>query len=129
MTNRSEKTQEKTQGDAKNAYSEYVKEEESLLEQIRSKEEEQNARIAVEETRYAGVIEQAKKDAEMIVEEGRTKGAKEADTIRKDAEVRISREEERIRTEGEAAMSAISKQKEERMGTAVTRVIAEVRRV
>ena len=129
MEDRSVKTKGNAGGDAKNAYSAYVEEEESLLEQIRSKEEEQNARIAREETLYNGEIELAKKDAEKIVSEGQALGQKEADTIRQDAMGRISAGEERIRQEGDVAMAAISKQGEERMDTAVKRVVSEVKRV
>ena len=129
MEDGSGKTKGNAGRDAKTAYSAYVEEEESLLEQIRSKEEEQNARIARAETQYNGEIELAKKDAELIASEGQALGQREADSIRQEARGRISAGEERIRQDGETAMAAISKQNAERMDNAVNRVVSEVKKV
>ncbi|MEI6292568.1 MAG: hypothetical protein WCP36_02730 [Methanomicrobiales archaeon] len=117
---------EKTSGNVESAYTEYVTSEESLLEQIRAKEEEQNARIENARQQYLADVENARKDAASRLNRELTLGQTEADSVWKEAMDRISSDVQRILGEGEQLVRRDQERKEERFNGIVERVVREI---
>jgi vacuolar-type H+-ATPase subunit H len=112
--------------DAKYANSNDTTSEESLLEQIRSKEEEQNARIEVARQQYLSDVENARKEAESRLTREHALGQTEADSVRREAMDRINSDIERILGEGEQMVRLDLERKEQRFPGIVDRVVREI---
>jgi hypothetical protein len=112
--------------DAGSAYTDYVTSEESLLEQIRAKEEEQNARIEVARQQYLTDVENARKEAESRITRERTLGQAEADSVWREAMDRINSDIERILGENEQIVRLDRERKEQRFSGIVDRVVQEI---
>ena len=116
----------KSSGDVESAYTEYVNSEESLLEQIRAKEEEQNGRIEAARLQYVTDIENARKEAESRLARERVLGQTEADSVWREAMDRINSDVERILGEGEQMVRLDRERKEQRFNGVVDRVVREI---
>jgi hypothetical protein len=108
------------------AYNKYVNSEESLLEQIRAKEEEQNARIKATRQQYITDIENARKEAESRITRELSLGQTEADSVWREAMDRINRDVERILGEGEQLVRLDRERREQRFNGVVDRVVREI---
>lgn len=108
------------------AYTNYVTSEESLLEQIRAKEEEQNARIEIARQQYLTDVENARKEAESRLTRERTLGQTEADSVWREAMDRINSDIERILGENEQIVRLDRERKEQRFSGIVDRVVQEI---
>jgi hypothetical protein len=108
------------------AYTNYVTSEESLLEQIRAKEEEQNARIEIARQQYLTDVENARKEAESRLTRERTLGQTEADSVWREAMDRINSDIERILGENEQIVRLDRERKERRFSGIVDRVVQEI---
>ncbi len=117
---------DKSSGDVESAYANYVNSEESLLEQIRAKEEEQNARIESARQQYLMDVENARKEAESRLARERVLGQTEADSVWREAMDRINSDVERILGEGEQMVRLDRERKEQRFNGVVDRVVREI---
>lgn len=117
---------EKTSGNAESAYTEYVTSEESLLEQIRAKEEEQNARIEYARQQYLTDVETARKEAASRLNRELDLGQTEADSVWQEAMDRINSDVQRILREGEQLVRLDQERKEQRFNGIVDRVVREI---
>ena len=113
-------------GGAKSASKNYVNSEESLLEQIRAKEEEQNVRIEASRQQYIVDVENARKEAESRLSRERSLGQTEADSVWREAMDRINSDVERILGEGEQMVRLDRERKEQRFNGVVDRVVREI---
>jgi len=112
--------------DAESAYTEYVTSEESLLEQIRAKEEEQNGRIEAARQQYLTDVESARKEADSRLTRERSLGQTDADAVWREAMDRINSDVERILGEGEQMVHLDRERKERRFNGVVERVVREI---
>jgi vacuolar-type H+-ATPase subunit H len=112
--------------DAEPANTDYVTSEESLLEQIRAKEEEQNARIEVARQQYLNDVENARKEAESRITRERNLGQTEADSVWREVMERINNDVEQILGEGEKMVHVDRERKEQRFNGVVERVVREI---
>jgi multidrug resistance efflux pump len=117
---------DKSTGDAASASKNYINSEESLLEQIRAKEEEQNARIEASRQQYITDVEYALKEAESRISRERSLGQTEADSVWREAMDRINSDVERILGEGEQMVRLDRERKEQRFNGVVERVVREI---
>jgi len=117
---------EKTSGNTESAYNEYVTSEESLLEQIRAKEEEQNARIEYARQQYLTDVENARKEAASRLNRELALGQTEADSVWQEAMDRINSDVQRILGEGEQLVRRDQERKELRFNGMVDRVVREI---
>jgi hypothetical protein len=113
-------------GDAESAYTNYVESEESLLEQIRAKEEEQGVRIESARQQYITEVENARKEAGYKLSRELTIGQTEADSVWREAMDRINSDVERILGEGEKMVHIDRERKEQRFNGVVERVVREI---
>jgi hypothetical protein len=113
-------------GGAESASKNSVNSEESLLEQIRAKEEEQNARIEFSRQQYITDVENARKEAESRLSLERSLGQTEADSVWREAMDRINSDVERILGEGEQMVRFDRERKEQRFNGVVDRVVREI---
>ncbi len=118
----------KSSGDVESAYADYVTSEESLLEQIRAKEEEQNARVEASRQQYITDVEYARKEAESRLSRERSLAQTEADSVWREAMDRINSDVERILGEGEQVVRLDRERKEQRFNGVVDRVVREIRK-
>jgi len=100
--------------------------EESLLEQIRAKEEEQNGRIEAVRQQYLTEVENARKEAELRITRELSLGQAESDSVWREAMDRINNEVERILGEGEQQVRLDRERKEQRFNGVVDRVVREI---
>ena len=117
---------DKSTGDAASASKNYINSEESLLEQIRAKEEEQNARIEDSRQQYITDVENTRKEAESRLSRERSLGQTEADSVWREAMDRINTDVERILGEGEQMVRLDRERKEQRFNGVVDRVFREI---
>ena len=117
---------EKGSGDVGSAYTDYVTSEESLLEQIRAKEEEQNTMIEAARQQYLTDVENARKEAASRLTSELSLGKTEADSVWQEAMDRINRDVERILGEGEHLVRLDRERKEQRFNGIVDRVVREI---
>lgn len=115
-------------GDAESAYTNYVASEESLLEQIRAKEEEQGVRIEVARQQYILDIENARKEAESRLFRERSLVQSEADSVWREAMDRINSDVERVLDEGQQQVRRDREREEQRFDVVVDRVVREIRK-
>jgi hypothetical protein len=108
------------------AYNNYVTSEESLLELIRAKEEEQNAKIKVTRQQHLTDVENARKEAESRITRELSLGQTEADSVWREAMDRINRDVERILGEGEQLVRLDRERREQRFNGVVDRVVREI---
>jgi vacuolar-type H+-ATPase subunit H len=113
---------------AESAYSSYVASEASLLEQIRAKEEEQNARIESARQQYLNDVENARKEAGSRLAQERSIAQGEADAVWREAMGRINNDVERILGEGEQLVRLDRERKEKRFSGVVERVVMEIKK-
>jgi len=118
----------KSSEDVESAYNNYVTSEASLLEQIRAKEEEQNARIETARQQYVHDIENARKEAGSRLARERSLVQTEADSIWREAMDRINNDVERILGEGDQLVYLDRQRKEQRFNSVVDRVVQEIRK-
>jgi vacuolar-type H+-ATPase subunit H len=118
----------KSSGDVESAYADYVTSEESLLEQIRAKEEEQNARVEASRQQYITDVEYARKEAESRLSRERSLAQTEADSVWREAMDRINSDVERILGEGEQVVRLDRERKEQRFNGVVDKVVREIRK-
>jgi vacuolar-type H+-ATPase subunit H len=118
----------KSSGDVESAYADYVTSEESLLEQIRAKEEEQNARVEASRQQYITDVEYARKEAESRLSRERSLAQTEADSVWREAMDRINSDVERILGEGEQVVRLDRERKEQRFNGVDDRVVREIRK-
>jgi vacuolar-type H+-ATPase subunit H len=116
----------KSSGDTESAYNNYVTSEASLLEQIRAKEEEQNARIESARQQYLIDVENARKEAESRLSRQRSLGQAEADSVWREAMDRINTDVERVLGEGQQLVRLDGERKEQRFNGVVERVVREI---
>jgi hypothetical protein len=115
-------------GDAESAYTNYVASEESLLEQIRAKEEEQGVKIEAARQQYILDIENARKEAESRLSRERSLVQSEADSVWQEAMVRINSDVERILSEGQQQVLRDREREEQRFNVVVDGVVREIRK-
>jgi hypothetical protein len=113
-------------GDTESAYTNYVTSEASLLEQIRAKEEEQNARIESARQQYLADVENARKEAESRIARERSLGHAEADTVWREAMDRINSDVERVLGEGQQLVRVDEERRNQRFNGVVERVVREI---
>jgi hypothetical protein len=118
----------KDSGDAESEYTNYVASEESLLEQIRAKEEEQGVRIEVARQQYILDIENARKEAESRLSRERSLVQSEADSVWREAMDRINSDVERVLDEGQQQVRRDREREEQRFDVVVDRVVREIRK-
>ena len=109
------------------SYKEYVESEQSLLEQIRVKEEELNAKISATEQEYSGIIDNARKEALEILGQYRHAAESEAEVIWQQALEKAGNDVEQIRSEGEKKILANRERKQRHFDAVVERVVRAVR--
>ncbi|MEI7432643.1 MAG: hypothetical protein WCJ93_00160 [Methanomicrobiales archaeon] len=112
--------------DPESAYTDYVASEESLLEQIRAKEEEQGVRIEAARQQYITDVENARKETESRQARERSLGQAEADTVWREAMDRINSDVERVLSEGQQQVRLDRERKEQRFNGVVDRVVREI---
>ncbi|MCU0630273.1 MAG: hypothetical protein MUF37_03865 [Methanoregulaceae archaeon] len=117
---------EKSSGNAESAYDNGITSETSLLEQIRAKEEEQNARIEAARQQYLTDVENARKEAESRIARERSLGQAEADSVWREAMNRINADVERVLGEGQQLVRLDGERKEQRFNGVVERVVREI---
>jgi vacuolar-type H+-ATPase subunit H len=100
--------------------------EESLLEQIRAKEEEQNARIDAYRRQAATEIENARKESGSRLSRERELVQVEANSVWQEAMGRIESDVERILGEGKQLADLDKKRKEQKFDGMVERVVREI---
>jgi len=115
-----------TRGDAESAYTNYVTSEASLLEQIRAKEEEQNARIESARQQYLADVENARKEAESRIARERSLGQTDADAVWREAMDRINSDVERVLGEGQQLVRVDEERRDQRFNGVVERVVREI---
>jgi vacuolar-type H+-ATPase subunit H len=113
-------------GSTESAYINYVTSEASLLEQIRAKEEEQNARIESARQRYLADVENARKEAESRLARERSLGQAEADTVWREAMDRINSDVERVLGEGQQLVRVDEERRNQRFNGIVEKVVWEI---
>jgi hypothetical protein len=116
----------KSSGDAESAYTNYVTSEASLLEQIRAKEEEQNARIESARQQYLTDVENARTETESRLARERSLGQAEADTVWREAMDRINSDVERVLGEGQKLVRIDEEKRNQRFNGVVERVVMEI---
>jgi vacuolar-type H+-ATPase subunit H len=107
-------------------YNEYVESEQSLLEQIRVKEEELGLKISAAEQEYATVTEGARKEAEEIVGRYRETAESEAADLWKQAMEKAGIEAEKIRCEGEKKIMRDRERQQKHFSAVVDHVVNTV---
>jgi len=117
---------ENSSGNAESAYNNGLTSEASLLEQIRAKEEEQNARIEAARQQYLTDVENARKEAESRIARERSLGQAEADSVWREAMDRINTDVERVLGEGQQLVRLDGERKEQRFSGVVERVVREI---
>jgi vacuolar-type H+-ATPase subunit H len=113
-------------GDTESAYTNNVASEESLLEQIRAKEEEQGVRIEAARQQYISDIENARKEAESRLARERSLGQSEADSVWREAMDRINSDVERVLGEGQQQVRLDHEREQQRFKGVVDRVFREI---
>jgi hypothetical protein len=113
-------------GDPESAYTNYVASEASLLEQIRAKEEEQNARIESARQQYLADVENARKEAESRLDRERSLAQGEADTVWREAMDRINSDVERVLGEGQQLVRVDEERRNQRFNGVVEKVVREI---
>jgi vacuolar-type H+-ATPase subunit H len=113
-------------GDTEYAYTNNVASEESLLEQIRAKEEEQGVRIEAARQQYIADIENARKEAESRLARERSLGQSEADSVWREAMDRINSDVERVLGEGQQQVRLDHEREQQRFKGVVDRVFREI---
>jgi vacuolar-type H+-ATPase subunit H len=112
--------------DAESAYTNDVASEESLLEQIRAKEEEQGVRIEAARQQYISDIENARKEAESRLARERSLVQSEADSVWREAMDRINSDVERVLGESQQQVRLDREREEQRFNGVVDRVVQEI---
>ena len=108
------------------AHTDNVTPEESLLEQIRAKEEEQNIMIEAAKQQYLTDVENARKEVASRLTRELSLGKTEADHVWQEAMDRINHDVERILGEGEHLVRLDRERKEQRFNGIVDRVVQEI---
>ena len=103
-----------------------VTSEESLLEQIRAKEEEQNGRIEAARLQYIKDVENARNEKDSRLARERTLVQTEADSVWREAMDRINSDVERVLGEGEQMVRLERERKERRFSGVVDSVVREI---
>ncbi|MCX6700190.1 MAG: hypothetical protein NTV68_09715 [Methanomicrobiales archaeon] len=103
-----------------------VTSEESLLEQIRAKEEEQNGRIEAARLQYIKDVENARTEKESRLSRERTLVQTEADSVWREAMDRINSDVERVLGEGEQLVRLERERKERRFSGVADSVVREI---
>ena len=103
-----------------------VTSEESLLEQIRAKEEEQNGRIEAARLQYSADVENARKETDSRLARERTLVQTEADSVWREAMERINSDVERVLGEGEQLVRLERERKDRRFSGVVDSVVREI---
>ena len=103
-----------------------VTSEESLLEQIRAKEEEQNGRIEAARLQYIKDVENARNEKDSRLARERTLVQTEADSVWREAMERINSDVERVLGEGEQLVRLERERKDRRFSGVVDSVVREI---
>jgi vacuolar-type H+-ATPase subunit H len=118
--------EDKGHGPASN-YQTYTESEESLLEQIRSKEDELSGKVAEAEQECSVALEAVRKEADDILARYRHEAEAEADAIWQQAMEKAKIEVEKIRDEGEKKLAMDRERKLKNFSAVVATVVSAVR--
>jgi vacuolar-type H+-ATPase subunit H len=108
-------------------YNEYVESEQSLLEQIRVKEEELGLKISAAEQEYNTALEAAQKEASGIIAQYRKDAEAESDTIWHQTMETAEKEVENIRSEGEIRLAKDRERKIKNFSEVINIIVKAVR--